>query len=525
MHTQITMQRPLTLALSVLLLVPSIAKAASIGVLASPGTAAAGSTVTLSVRANTVQDLAGVQFTLTSFVQIGPSSPPMISFANTTGIAVGPFLDGASLEVNPHGQALKVALARNQGANGTGVLLTVPVHIPEEATNGMVYEFQVIDVTAGNSNGQPLHLANGGEALVHVFSPGPSQAGITLGQGYAPAGGTADLRISATSRLQGATALSFVLHFDPSITVSPANVTPGSFLFGDFRVDASTPGQLKLSLSSSKAGEGPNMIAAVKFHLPSDAVPGKAFPVTVSDLNVTNSQGAPITTFATSGQILVTGTHEPPATIEGGLIRVRSVQVGRMGIANVTIEVNDKVTHLNGASFRLVFISRTPANAPSLNYRGVVKPGILLPGATLATELQNGPSISIGLASTRSSDGPGSLVTIPFQVAEQAQINTVYSLDLQNIVLSIDGVDKTCAVEGGTVSVVPNAKGDITGDGKVTTNDAILVLRIVIGSGDDNVGAVTADQRYAADANDDGAVTISDVVKLLKVIVGLESFN
>jgi hypothetical protein len=515
--------------LSVLMLGTGIAKAASIGVLASPGTAAAGSTVNLSVRANTVQDLAGVQFTLTSFQQSGPSNPPPISFANTTGIVVGPFLDGAHLEANPDGPNLKIALARNQGASGTGVLLTVPVHIPEGAVNGTVYEFKIIDVTAGDSNGQPLQLSNGGEALVHVFTPNPSQASVKLGQAAGPAGGTATLVVTAASLLHGAQSLAFTLHFDPSLTVSPSDVSLGSLLTGTPQVDASLPGQLKFSITNPNLINGPGALLTVSFHIPSNAPVGTAYPVAVSDLMVLNAQGTSIPSqFASSGLILVTGTPTTPGTIDGGIIRVKSIQIGAKGFAYITVEVNDKVTHLNGASFRLVLSSKTPANAPDPVPSGNALHGSLLPGATLAVQPLSGEGINVGLASAHTSDGPGSLVVIPLRFNTPPQVNTVYSFGLEKVVLSIDGVDKTCAAEGGTVSIVPNAKGDVDGNGAVNTNDAVMTLMIVIGAF--NIegrpeGFPSASQLFAADANSDGVVTISDVVKILKVIVGLDTLD
>jgi len=59
-------------------------------------------------------------------------------------------------------------------------------------------------------------------------------------------------------------------------------------------------------------------------------------------------------------------------------------------------------------------------------------------------------------------------------------------------------------------------KGDVTGDGEIHSNDAIMALRIVVG-----LITPTDDQRWAADMNDDGIISSYDAIFILRKVAGL----
>lgn len=61
----------------------------------------------------------------------------------------------------------------------------------------------------------------------------------------------------------------------------------------------------------------------------------------------------------------------------------------------------------------------------------------------------------------------------------------------------------------------PAAVGDADGSGKITADDAVAVLRHIVGS-----VTLTAAQRHGADANGDSAVSADDAVRILRYIVG-----
>jgi sugar lactone lactonase YvrE len=77
-----------------------------------------------------------------------------------------------------------------------------------------------------------------------------------------------------------------------------------------------------------------------------------------------------------------------------------------------------------------------------------------------------------------------------------------------------DGTDTVQTVI--TVSDTKVAKGDVNGDGKVKSNDAILALRISAG-----LMEPTSEQRYAADMNGDGNIRSNDAILILRKVAGL----
>jgi hypothetical protein len=66
--------------------------------------------------------------------------------------------------------------------------------------------------------------------------------------------------------------------------------------------------------------------------------------------------------------------------------------------------------------------------------------------------------------------------------------------------------------------VPPVVKGDLSGDGKVLVNDAVLALQFAVG-----LKTPTADQLAAGDLNGDGKITINEVTLVLQAAVGLRT--
>ena len=76
------------------------------------------------------------------------------------------------------------------------------------------------------------------------------------------------------------------------------------------------------------------------------------------------------------------------------------------------------------------------------------------------------------------------------------------------------GVQPTTGGSGGdgTGGGVSGPSKDVDGDGKITTRDAALVLRIVTGRG----AGVSADAISRADVNGDGTVSTSDAIEIMR---------
>jgi hypothetical protein len=67
-------------------------------------------------------------------------------------------------------------------------------------------------------------------------------------------------------------------------------------------------------------------------------------------------------------------------------------------------------------------------------------------------------------------------------------------------------------------TAAPVVKGDLSGDGKLGVNDAVLALQIAVG-----VKTATADQLKAGDLNGDGKIGINEVTLILQAAVGLRT--
>ena len=76
------------------------------------------------------------------------------------------------------------------------------------------------------------------------------------------------------------------------------------------------------------------------------------------------------------------------------------------------------------------------------------------------------------------------------------------------------------------MSVMPSAmaagsgavlRGDVNGDGKTNSTDALLILRKAVGFNDGECDA------YRADLNNDGAVNATDALRVLQIAVGSDN--
>ena len=73
------------------------------------------------------------------------------------------------------------------------------------------------------------------------------------------------------------------------------------------------------------------------------------------------------------------------------------------------------------------------------------------------------------------------------------------------------------SASAGSTTVTGQAKGDLNGDGKISTVDIVKVQRIIVG-----LDELNDTNRIVADINGDGKVSTIDVVKIQRHIVGLE---
>jgi hypothetical protein len=481
-----------------------------------------GETTRVKVLADAgVKSVNGIQFTL-DYTAKTPSDAPDLVLNNEEGDISAPMFPGAFCTVNPVGTTVKAAIAGINVKSGPGTVFSVPFTVPADAPEGAKYVLKVKNVvfSYAEPNSTAPTLKEGSVTVKSV----PPVLGVTAGEGSGYPGGEATLNVYATDLAQNVAGVQFVLHYDPSLTVSAEDVEGGGFLSGAPTVNLLAPGALKVAIASATGKNGPGILAKVTFHLPVNAAVGQEYPVTVSDLVMAAGGGGNIKATATDGKLTV--IEKPgPVAIEGGLISVESLKVLKGQTGFVTVRVNDKIANVSGASFRLVFSTKNPSDAPDLKYAGEEAEGGIIPGAGPQVNTSVDGEVSVALASTNAGSGPGALVVLPFTVPADAPTDAVYTLARKAVIYSINDEDYTSAAEGGTLTVTGRRKGDVDnaensdhGDDQIDTRDAIALLRIIVKMLTDP----SADQLAAADANCDGEISVSDVVKILKIVVGLE---
>lgn len=111
-------------------------------------------------------------------------------------------------------------------------------------------------------------------------------------------------------------------------------------------------------------------------------------------------------------------------------------------------------------------------------------------------------------------------------ISEPSNLKEVAFYDTQGSAMCIDIVGNYIYVadySGGLcilrlISEPPCTKGDVNGDGKIGSNDAILALRIAAGMVTPNL-----QQQCAADVNDDGSVRANDAIMVLQMAAGMRA--
>lgn len=121
-------------------------------------------------------------------------------------------------------------------------------------------------------------------------------------------------------------------------------------------------------------------------------------------------------------------------------------------------------------------------------------------------------SLSFACANTSNLTG-GKIIVLNFEVITDKSCSTTISVSSSD---ATDG-EKQVALKSSeaTVTVSSVKLGDVTGDGKITTQDAIWVLQSVA-----KKRTLTAAQKSAADVTKDGNVTTQDAIWILQSIVG-----
>ena len=185
-----------------------------------------------------------------------------------------------------------------------------------------------------------------------------------------------------------------------------------------------------------------------------------------------------------------------------GTVRFSSAN-GKSG--NVTIPVTiTTIKNVGSMNFELGYDSRL------LKVTGVDK-GSLDQNALFVSNVE-GEKIRVGIVDSTGFTGSGSIATVTFAVQQDAGIGQcpltvkeVTGSDVASKALTFDTIDGEFSVAGS------RGKGDLNGDGQISSVDALMALKM-------SVGALTVD--LSADMDGDGKVMARDALDILNAASG-----
>jgi hypothetical protein len=491
-------------------------------------TGAPGSTVNLSIITDAgVSNLAGVQFTL-NFGDSSPANAGKLAIDASKVTAGGLFANGLITAHQSDGADVNIAVVTTSAKNGAGVVAVVPIQIPNSAPDGTVYSLKIMNVQGSDLNGHDVLISGQGGTLTAQSQTAPSptgtgggKAGFTLSTGTGSAGGVAGVDLSSTNEISDLTSFTIQIQFDSSLVIHSSDVVFSSLVQGLSLVNDQTAGSVTLGVVGTAPIKQSGVLARLNFHIPGNAKPGATYALKVTNVDASDSNAQEIQTTGSDGQVVVANTTEELPKITDGLVSVSSVKVSNGGTATVEISINDKIKNVSGALFQLSFGDKTPASAPDLKYmNNSAAGGSLMNNALVSVNPTSDTALTVGVVSAAAANGPGSLVKLSFKAVGNVPNNTVYSLKISNLSLSVNGSDATSASNGGTITVTSHKKGDLNDDDKVTISDVTTALRAALGN-----LTLDLDQLAACDFNGDGKVTISEVTLILQAALGLRNLD
>ena len=307
----------------------------------------------------------------------------------------------------------------------------------------------------------------------------------------------------------GLFAASVELEYDASL-LTAIEASVGDFLGTDV-IFFDMPGDGVISMAiSKKAGSagasGSGILADVQFKAFSQGLAN--ISVNASKLTLTQSDGKPIPDFEKLTVVpceVAIGVKQTELSIEPSESQVK---IGN-GITLKAFVSN--VDRLFGVSFEIQF------DGNLLEYARASAGGLLGEDAIFFDiEGDNRISIAVSMkAGDTPASGSGEIASIIFRGKAAGESQISYRVDTANLKRD-DGSSIPFTIKNGSVTVIPGMKGDVSNDGLIRSNDAILALRFSSGILDP-----TPSQLWAADMNEDGRVRVNDAIMILRKAAGL----
>lgn len=266
-----------------------------------------GETVTLKIVGRNLPPSAGAKLDF-FFSERTPASAPALT-VDAGGVKTGGFFDNPLVATNLQGSQLTIGLVSTTLKQGDGVLVTIPVKIPSDASSGTTYAF-TLSGSLVDDTGRELPVSFRGGTLGISGTPlGTVFVEETKGR----AGQTVIVPIKAEESIKGVAGVELKVKL-----VSPADKPKASFDFSKI-----TAGNLLLQplvaiepdptnsccaftagMISPQEGQGPAVVLNLAVQIPSNTPVNTEYSVEITGtFNDTRGQTIPV--FFKNGKIIV----------------------------------------------------------------------------------------------------------------------------------------------------------------------------------------------------------------------------
>jgi hypothetical protein len=477
------------------------------GIISVVGGSVANGKVTVTVATDKdILDVGGIDLTLAY-------DPAVLSLPADAAsrVALGTILEGGNFAANvPTPGTLKIAaLGGDPAKAGAGTLFTITFDVAAGASGSTTVTPTVTSML--NGTGDPIKPVSVTPGTVEV-----AVAKVSLGSGSADLGKTANIDVTLDAAAKGVAGATLVVSLGPDVTINPANLANGTILKGTVQADAApvagSPGEFRVTIVGSQAGDGPGTLVTIPVTVNASA-PGGQHALTVVSSELRDINGTIIASQAgTAGTLTITVPPPTPA----GVVSVQAGAAPQGGTAVVNVVADKDLTNIGGIELTLTFdpaVLSLPTDPTALVSR--VALGDLLTGGQFQANIIAPGKLKIAaLAGDTAKSGPGTLVTVTFDVAGSAKAGaSAIGLTVDNSVNGSGNPTKPATVNPGSVTVAPF--GDLSHNGVLDIEDIRLGIQLLFQASPNPADVALVD------VNGNGKVDLKDLRILLRRILNL----
>ena len=293
-------------------------------------------------------------------------------------------------------------------------------------------------------------------------------------------------------------AIDLIVNYDPAV-LTATNVKNGSLTTNSIiAYNLNSSGTIMISTVDAKGFSGDGSLAIMTFKVIGND--GDISPLTLSSVAVTDVNFQSIKVTTDDGRVVVSGKK-----IAETIVSVSDTQANTGDQIDIPINITNA---LKVGSMDIDFVYD-----PDVLSVVSVNKGTLTSNSMLQTNTATEGVIKIGIIDSSGINGNGSIAVINFKVI--GKDGDTSKLDLSNVEVSdVNATWIPVTTEDATFTVGVSKcgiTGDLNGDAKVTSVDALMALQMAVGNLQVN---------NCADVNGDGKVTSVDALMILQASVG-----